>query len=80
MLSTTKLFVLIAIVFILIFVFVIGLNPFSLAEPYFKSQTASPSLQPSLSPSLAPIVIPDNPDPIPEPSVGEPAEEIRIDR
>ena len=67
MLSTTRLFVLVVIAFILIFVFVIGFNPFSFAQPYInRSLNPSPSIlevEPSVKPEADYIVLPDNTSP-----------------
>ena len=64
--STINLFILVVIVFILILVFVIGFNPFSFGEAYFRPR----SNQPASSTEPQTIVLPNDAAPT----------EVRIDR
>ncbi len=65
-LSTTKLFILIVIAFVSLLVFVIGFNPFSFGDAYFRPRSNPPAS--SSNPEF--IVLPDDAQPT----------EVNIDR
>lgn len=64
--STTKLFILIMVVFVLLLIFVVGFNPFSFGDAYFRPR----DIPAETAPEPSYIVLPDNAAPT----------EVKIDR